>query len=1193
VPARISVIVPVYNVERYLPPCLESIAAQTFGDLDVIMVDDGSTDTSAALAEEFARRDPRFRLVHQENGGLSKARNTGIEAATGEFIAFADSDDVLPPRAYELLIGALDETGSDFATGNVHRLTTAGTSQARFLARAFATTRLRTHVTRDRALLADRTAWNKLFRRSFWQANGWRFPEGRYNEDIPVILPAHFAARSVDVIEEPVYYYRIREGGELSITQRRVERKALLDRLEAVEFVSDYLAERGPRRAKRWYDASVVTDDLSYYLNALESADDDYRALFVDRVNAFLDRVPRRAYRRLEAIDRLKWHLVRRRMMPELLEVLRFQREDLSDTPPVRIRGHFYADHPFRTDRSLRIPQSLFRVDRELRFFAQIERLSWEGARLRIDGWAAVEAVGAPEQGAQKVTVTALRPGRLARVRVRVLGVRARARAVHRPDLAGTRGLGLTDTTWAGFTATLPVRRLRRRDRDWDVYVTAKVGRVRRRRNRFSIGGARPLRAAEGTLAGGAVARAGPLATGEARVSVREEWARIGGTRLAGGSIEIDGELRAAGAGKRRLELRQREGSRVRRYAVKLDSTREPATFSAAVPLDDVLAEGAPPVADPGAGIPDGLVWDMSLTGSGTRLPVRLAAEAPETAALHGGQEVALVRSVEGDAALVARTPRATATAARWTDGGDLELEGDVRMPDGRELVLFAPSTLDTRTFPLADAPPSVPARAAGPAAQPGGDDRALGAPAGGFAVRLTPARMRSLAGELPLGEGAWQLHVRGGEAQARLMVARELHAQLPLRTRVDHKGFALAANADGCAALLVQRDLDDDERGPVRQRRLRETAYAGRRGEPLEDTVVFTSFRGRQYSDNPRAIHEELVRRGAPLRHLWVVRDGMCRVPPTAEVLREGSREHYEAMARARYVVTNDHFPDWFTRRADQTCIQTWHGTPLKRLGLDVSQMRGTVRRFQRKWDRQVGNWQHVLSPNRFSTPILRRAYAIDGEMLETGYPRADALAGADRDALSARLRARLGLPEGKRAVLYAPTYRDQVKDSHGRYRLDLRLDLERMRAALGEDHVLLFRKHHYIVDPVPTTADGFVRDVSSYPDGTELLLAADVLLTDYSSMMVDFANTGRPMLFYTYDLDAYRDEVRGFYVDLVDIAPGPLLSTTGELIEALRDVDAVRRESAGRYAEFAATFCELDDGGAAARVVERVFAP
>jgi CDP-glycerol glycerophosphotransferase len=1173
VPPRISVIVPVYNVERYLAPCLESLAAQTFGDLDVIMVNDGSTDGSAALAEEFARRDPRFRLVHQSNGGLSKARNTGIEAATGEFIAFADSDDVLPPRAYELLIGALDETGSDFASGNVHRLTAAGTSQARFLARTFAETRLKTHVTRDRSLLADRTAWNKLFRREFWQAHGWRFPEGRYNEDIPVILPAHFAARSVDVIAEPVYYYRIREGGDLSITQRRVERKALLDRLTAVEYVSDYLAERGPRRAKRWYDASVVSDDLSYYLNALESADDDYRALFLDRVNAFLERVPQRALRRLPAMERLKWHLVRRRMMPELLEVLRFQREDLSDTPPVRIRGHFYADHPYRTDRSLKLPRSLFRVDRELKFHAQLEQVRWDEGRLRVDGWAAVEGIGAPERDSQTVTLTALRQGRLARVRVRVAGIRARGRTVHRPELAGTRGIGLTDTSWAGFTATLPARRLRSAGRwrpgDWDIYVTVKVGRVRRRRMRYPLEGGRPLRAAETALPGNAIARVGPVPTGEVRLSVQTRWARLTGHRLDGGTLELSGELQAERGEQRRLQVRQRDGTAVRRYPVTLDEARTPATFRAAVPLAEVLADGAPPTADPGAGIPDGVTWELALGGPGSRIRIGLAPDAPEAVWPHEGQEVALVRSLEGDAELVARTPRATATAARWTDAGELELEGEIRLPGARELVLRAPSTLQRHAFPLTG-----------------------GAP-GRFALRLTPARIPSLAGERPLGEGWWHLYVDGDGVEAPLMLGRSLNGRLPLRTRIEHKPFALAATTDERALLLVQRDLDDDERGPAQQRRLRSAVYERRRGEPLEEAVVYTSFRGRQYSDNPRAIHEELVRRGAPLRHLWVVRDGMCRVPDTATVLRDGSRAHYEAMARARYVVTNDHFPDWFLRRPDQVCVQTWHGTPLKRLGLDVSEMRGTVRRFQRRWDRQVSNWQHVLSPNRFSTPILRRAYGIDGEMLETGYPRVDALARADRDVHGGRLRRQLGLPEGKRVVLYAPTYRDQLKDGQGRYRLDLRLDLERLRQAVGDDCVLLFRKHHYIVDPVPATPDGFVRDVSSYPDGTELMLAADVLVTDYSSMMVDFANTGRPMLFYTYDLDAYRDEVRGFYLDLVETAPGPMLATTDELIEALQDLEGVRRDFTRRYADFTATFCELDDGRAAERVVDRVFAP
>ena len=223
-------------------------------------------------------------------------------------------------------------------------------------------------------------------------------------------------------------------------------------------------------------------------------------------------------------------------------------------------------------------------------------------------------------------------------------------------------------------------------------------------------------------------------------------------------------------------------------------------------------------------------------------------------------------------------------------------------------------------------------------------------------------------------------------------------------------------------------------------------------------------------------------MRRGAPLEHLWVVRDGPCRVPDTATVVRANSREHYEAMARARFVVANDHFPEWFQRRPDQTCLQTWHGTPLKQLGLRRLEPAQRTGASSVGWERHVVNWQYVLSPNRFTTPILRRAYAIEGEMLETGYPRNDVLARADRDG-AARCRRRLGLPEGARVVLYAPTFRDDVRDSRGRYRLEPALDIDRLRAAVGADTVVLFRKHHYIVDPVPVTADGFVRDVSAYP--------------------------------------------------------------------------------------------------------------
>jgi CDP-glycerol glycerophosphotransferase len=182
-PGRISVVVPMYNVAPYLQTCLESLAQQTMADLEVVMVDDGSTDESAAIAERYVERDPRFKLVRQRNAGLGAARNTGVPHATGDLLAFVDSDDVVPRHAYELLRGALDRTGSDFASGNVMRLTPFGMTKAGFVGRVFDRSRLKTHITRFPALVNDRTAWNKLFRRSFWDEHGFRFPEGVYYED--------------------------------------------------------------------------------------------------------------------------------------------------------------------------------------------------------------------------------------------------------------------------------------------------------------------------------------------------------------------------------------------------------------------------------------------------------------------------------------------------------------------------------------------------------------------------------------------------------------------------------------------------------------------------------------------------------------------------------------------------------------------------------------------------------------------------------------------------------------------------------------------------------------------------------------------------------------------------------------------------------------------------------------------------
>jgi CDP-glycerol glycerophosphotransferase len=287
--------------------------------------------------------------------------------------------------------------------------------------------------------------------------------------------------------------------------------------------------------------------------------------------------------------------------------------------------------------------------------------------------------------------------------------------------------------------------------------------------------------------------------------------------------------------------------------------------------------------------------------------------------------------------------------------------------------------------------------------------------------------------------------------------------------------------------------------------------------------------------------------------------------------------------------VVSNTHIElDW-NKSPETRYLQTWHGTPLKHIHFDslwappgrVAYLTEDVRR-----------WDYLLSPNRASTELLRGAFGFTGDIAETGYPRNDVLNGPHRDRVREQVRARFGISPDTTVVLYTPTWRDDILDDQGRQDFSLHLDLQEFTRRLGDDHFLLLRTHFLVSAELPAIDSANVRDVSNHPDISDLYLAADVMITDYSSAMFDFAVTSKPLLFYTYDLAHYRDTLRGFYFDFHTHAPGPLLHTSDEVIDALSDLAGVRRQYAAAYARFQQRFCHLDDGHATDRVIDRFFA-
>ncbi|MBW8486986.1 CDP-glycerol glycerophosphotransferase family protein, partial [Actinomadura parmotrematis] len=357
--------------------------------------------------------------------------------------------------------------------------------------------------------------------------------------------------------------------------------------------------------------------------------------------------------------------------------------------------------------------------------------------------------------------------------------------------------------------------------------------------------------------------------------------------------------------------------------------------------------------------------------------------------------------------------------------------------------------------------------------------------------------------------------------------------------------------------------------------------------------TVVFESHLGKQYSDSPRAIYEALRASGIPIKAVWSYRDDPTGFPSDARLVERGSAAYYRALARAEFWIDNQGFPAAARKRPGTTYIQTWHGSAYKRMGFDQPDLKMAPPKARRRLRRMVKRFDAFVVRSEHDVRTLVPGFGLDDgavELLRVGYPRNDALVtGGDPVALDA-LRRQLGLGDGRRAVLYAPTFRG---DARGRVdTFALPFDVDRFVREFGGECVLLVRPHYLSAGAAPTSPCGTVRDASHVHDITSLLLVSDVLITDYSSVMFDFALLDRPMIFHAPDLDDYAGRARGAYFDLAQHAPGPVTADEDGLLDALRGLSRpdAYREARRRFVE---EFGEYDTGTAAKSVVARFFDP
>lgn len=318
------------------------------------------------------------------------------------------------------------------------------------------------------------------------------------------------------------------------------------------------------------------------------------------------------------------------------------------------------------------------------------------------------------------------------------------------------------------------------------------------------------------------------------------------------------------------------------------------------------------------------------------------------------------------------------------------------------------------------------------------------------------------------------------------------------------------------------------------------------------QPTIVFESFAGKFINDSPYAIYLELKKQRPDWNLIWSVNKNQISTAKELNLkyVRRLRRKWAKTMAMADGWVSNSRMIGWLKKTDDTYYLQTWHGTPLKRLGLDIENvvMPGTTTaRYRGSFLTEVEKWDGLISPNKYSTDIFKRAFDYKKEILEIGYPRNDALyQGHSQDEIN-QLKRKLGLPLDKKIILYTPTYRDEQNQGQGKYQFELPLNLEKLKAEFGDQIYFVFRMHYLISEKIK--ADqliGFAKDLSKYQNINDLYLVSDALLTDYSSTMFDYAILKRPIILYFNDEDQYKQS-RDFYIDKQDLPVKPVNNETG----------------------------------------------
>ncbi|MFD2839841.1 CDP-glycerol glycerophosphotransferase family protein [Populibacterium corticicola] len=1140
--ALLSIVIPAFNIEEYIGEALSSLQQQSYSSFEAIVVDDGSTDSTRIIAEEFAQKDPRFKIIQTPNLGPGAARNSGIAAASGKYLTFFDGDDLIEPKGYENVIDTLEFTDSDFAVSS-YQIFKEGKilPPGRWIRQAHSKNMLRQKLEDYPRILVNAVQWSKVYRKSFWDKAQLRYPEGvLYEDQLPSVL-SYIKATSFDILEAPLVRWRRRATGT-SIMQQSADPKNLEDRFNAAISVLEELIAHGHtsvaiERAFQYLANSTFT------LQYINDGDKRYWEVLVDHLPKIWKMVPlKRLKNELNSRDKVLYHLI---LTDQYDLALRFFDEDgwdIHDSRPVLIDGQNYVKLPLFDEAPHKVPLwAYIPSPREVRPFVHIEQISLSADnKMELRGTAFFSNIPSNEIYPEvEVLFESQSAVGLTRFPAKQVGSEeATYRSSHRREtyqntgfhtiidlidlseslntLANNRGKAFLDfaVRQGDYYAILPsVSATQQSSVSFSrtVEIDGMLFTIRFNSERLTIEPLRPAQVVSSIV------------------------------------VENDSLL---------LHFAGKMTSREKLYAVLSDDTEREISRA----LVQTNSHGTPVLAvfpriDWGALQSNFIQFHVERSGKQFAMFAVQSVLTDQPVV----RDLAFYRNAKGHLRAGASSHHRFVTSVTTREACEIVISFSTPLDRTFEIMLEGKTT-QIKGVVTADGDASFTLE---------------NSPFDGFAP-------------VSFARDAYWLRLKGPDGKnVRPLLHETAQTLIAQPFRLQRSTFDIRYDFGTDEARIRLHSTLGSQRSSAQTQNLRDQYKQS--FPKIERRVYLQCMKGDQVSDTQLEMARYFQQNHPEYEVIWGLEDDLWPVPVHQGRVIIDSREYYDVIASAQILCFNHELAPYIENKPGQTIIQTYHGHPFKMMGEPRWEMLNFPKRKRQHGLDWRQTWDILLSPSPDATRMLTEAFPVRAKILEVGHPRNDSLV-QHTDAVRTEVRTALGLKDDEYAVLYAPTWRDYSAESPWYSPMTNFVEPNWLASKLGPKVKVLLRGHpsHSRYSDERTRASQVI-DVTDYPFVNDLIIASDLGVFDYSSIRFDYSVTKKPMVFFTPDEKEYFAYMPPL-VPYNETTPGPVVENKDELVLAIREYINGKSPLTADYLSFIKRFNPMDDGKATHRFVEGI---